>query len=329
MLRKLLPVLALFGLLTACSSAPAPDSGSGAPAPASDGAFPARIEHVYGSTEIPEQPQRVVALGVTDADPVLALGVTPVATATYTFYEEAGGLGPWARDLVQGEPPVVLTGDPNLEQIAALAPDVIIAVSAGIEQPMYEQLSAIAPVVARPAGTIAFGVPRSDQMRTVATALGQPERGEELIRQADAAFADAVAAHPAFRGKVGATVLPFDGKYGAFTTADARGQFMAGLGFVQPPRIAEQDNGSFYVEVSSEQASLLDGDALVMLADEGAAKTQVDGDPVLQQVPVVAQGRMVVPDADTRGAMTYNSVLSAPFALERLVPQLAATQQQG
>jgi iron complex transport system substrate-binding protein len=328
-LRRLLPLLTLVGLLTACSAGPAPDPGSGAPAPSSDGAFPARIEHVFGSTEIPERPQRVVALGVTDADPVLALGVTPVATASYTFYEQTGGLGPWARGLVQGEPPVVLTGEPNLEQLAALAPDVIVAVSAGIEQPMYDQLSAIAPVVARPAGTIAFGVPRSDQMRTVATALGEPERGEELIRRADAAFADAAAAHPEFRGRTGATVLPFDGRYGAFTTADARGRFMAGLGFTQPAPIAERDTGSFYVEVASEQAGLLDGDALVMLADEGAARAQVDDDPVLRQVPVVAQGRMVVPDADTRGAMTYNSVLSAPFALERLVPQLAATQQQG
>lgn len=121
-------------------------------------------------------------------------------------------------------------------------------------------------------------------MRAVATALGETARGEELIRTADAAFSDAVAAHPEFRGKVGATVLPFDGKYGAFTAADARGQFMTGLGFVQPPAIAERDDRkSFYVEVSSEQSGLLDGDVLVMLADEGAAKQQVDSDPVLRQ----------------------------------------------
>ena len=326
MRRKLLPLLALLGLLAACSSpAPAPDPGDTGPEGGAGGGFPVRIDHAFGTTEIPERPQRVVALGVTDADALLALGVTPVATASYTFYEQTGGLGPWARDLVQGEPPQVLTGEPNLEQIAALAPDLIVAVSASIEQPMYDQLSAIAPVLGRPAGTTAFGFGRSDQMRTVAAALGQDARGEELIRQADAAFADAAAAHPEFRGRTGATVLPFDGKYGAFTTADARGQFMTGLGFVQPPRIAELDTGElFYVEVSAEQVGLLDGDVLVMLADEGAAKAQVESDPVLAQVPVVEQGRMVVPDADTRGAMTYNSVLSAPYALERLVPQLSA-----
>ncbi|MEU4373673.1 iron complex transport system substrate-binding protein [Pseudonocardia alni] len=320
--RRLILLLALVGLLTACTTGgPGPTD---APSTA-DGAFPVRIDHAFGAAEIPARPQRVVALGVTDADPVLALGVTPVAVASYTFYQETGGLGPWARGLVQGEAPQVLTEpEPNLERIAALRPDVIIALSSGIDRAAYDRLTAIAPVVARPAGSIAFGVSRTDQMRAVATALGETARGEELIRTADAAFADAVTAHPEFRGKVGATVLPFDGTYGAFTAADARGQFMTGLGFAQPPAIAERDDRqSFYVEVSSEQAGLLDGDVLVMLADEGAAKQQVDSDPVLRQIPVVARGDMVVPDADTRGAMTYNSVLSAPYALERLVPQLA------
>ncbi|MEV1290967.1 iron-siderophore ABC transporter substrate-binding protein [Pseudonocardia sp. NPDC049635] len=322
MIRKLLVLPALLALVVGCSSAP--DDAAG-PADESGGTFPATVEHVFGTTEIPQRPTRVVALGVTDADPLLALGVTPVALASYTFYEDTGGLGPWARDLVQGEPPVVLTGEPNLEQIAGLAPDVILAVSAGIEQQMYDQLSSIAPVVARPAGTIAYGVPRDEHTRIVAAVLGETDRGEELIRQADAAFSDAIAANPQFEGRTAATVLPFDGKYGAFTTADNRGQFMIGLGLAQPPRIDELDDGeSFYVELSAEQAGLLDGDALVMLADGGAAAEQVAGDPVLAQVPVVAQGRMIVPDTDTRGAMTYNSVLSAPFALDRLVPELQA-----
>lgn len=319
MLRSLLPLLALVGLLAGCSS-PAPAAG---PAGAG-GAFPVRVDHAFGTTDIPAAPQRVVALGVTDVDPLVALGVTPVATASYPFLAGTHGLGPWARGLVRGAPPEVLPSDPDPERIAALAPDLIVAVTSGIDRATYDQLSAIAPVLARPAGTIPFGVPRSDQMRTVAAALGQPERGEELVRRADAAFTEAVAAHPEFRGKVGATALPFDGRYGAYTPADSRGRFMAGLGFVQPPRIAALDDGSsFYVEVSAEQSGLLDGDALVMLADEGPRRAQVDTDPVLRRVPVVARGDMIVPDADTRGAMTYNSVLSAPYALERLVPRLA------
>ncbi len=31
-----------------------------------------------------------------------------------------------------------------------------------------------------------------------------------------------------------------------------------------------------------------------------------------------------MPDLDVRGAMTYNSVLSVPYGVSRLVPELAA-----
>ncbi|MFP5069277.1 ABC transporter substrate-binding protein [Pseudonocardia nantongensis] len=326
-LRRSLPaglLLALL-LLTACTSAPE-DPG---PAPAGGGPFPVTVEHAYGSTTIPAAPTRVVALGVSDADPLLALGVTPVGLSAFSSYEQTGGLGPWARDRVQGEPPVVLTGDPNPERIASLRPDLIVAVSAGLDQPTYDVLSRIAPVVARPAGTIAFGVPLAEQTRTIATALGRAEEGEQLVAQAEAAFAQARAEHPEFAGRTGTAVLPFDGRYGAFTDADARGRFMTSLGFTLPAGVAEiETGGSFYAELSSERLGVLDGDVLVMLADQPALRAAVDADPVLQQVPVVADGRMVITDADTTGAMSYNTVLSVPYALERLVPQLSAAVQK-
>ncbi|MDQ3508561.1 MAG: hypothetical protein M3494_11190 [Actinomycetota bacterium] len=35
------------------------------------------IEHKYGSTEIPESPERIVTVGLTEQDYLLALGVAP------------------------------------------------------------------------------------------------------------------------------------------------------------------------------------------------------------------------------------------------------------
>ncbi|MCF7551521.1 iron-siderophore ABC transporter substrate-binding protein [Pseudonocardia sp. WMMC193] len=315
-MRRFLPFILLCGLLLAgCASAPEPGQGSGG----------VTIEHVFGRTTVPPDPVRVVTLGVTDADAVLALGVTPVALTGYGFYGEQGGLGPWARPLVQGSPVLLDSTEPDLEQIARLAPDLIVGVSAGFEQDVYDRLSAIAPTVARPVGTVAYAVPRDDQTRVIARALGREADGERLIAQANAAFAEAVAANPGFAGRTGTAVLPYDGKYGAYTPGDSRGQVMAALGFSLPPAVAARDTGErFYVEVAPEQAGIMDGDVLVMLADQPAARAAVDADPVLQQLPVVTDGRMVVPDLDTRGAMTYNSVLSVPYALDSLVPQLAA-----
>jgi iron complex transport system substrate-binding protein len=101
---------------------------------------------------------------------------------------------------------------------------------------------------------------------------------------------------------------------------------MAQLGMVLPPALQELETAdNFVIELSAEQVSLLDCDVLVMLADSPEDRAVVDGDAVLQAVPVVAEGRMVIPDTDTRGAMTSNTVLSIPYALDHLVPLLAGS----
>ncbi len=68
-------------------------------APAGDG-FPVTIEHKYGSTEIGAQPQRVVTIGFTDHDVVLARGVGPVGVGTdddgYSK-DQPFGIWPWAQ----------------------------------------------------------------------------------------------------------------------------------------------------------------------------------------------------------------------------------------
>lgn len=65
------------------------------PAPEGGGNYPVTIEHVFGETEIPAEPTRVVALGLSDQDSLLALGVTPIAVSQwYGGYEYA--TWPWA-----------------------------------------------------------------------------------------------------------------------------------------------------------------------------------------------------------------------------------------
>lgn len=324
--RRSLCTAVLLATAACGSSGGAETQTAGAPgaAESAQGAFPVTIEHVFGATTIEAEPERIVVLGVTDADAVLALGKVPVANTGFVFTAETRGFGPWAAPLVEGEDVTFLESDsePNVEQVAALAPDLIIGISAGFDEDLYAQLSGIAPVIARPAGTAAYTVSRDDATRTIALALGQVERGEELIAAADDAFAEAVAANPEFEGKTATAALPFDGQYGAFLPGDARGQVLDQLGFVLPAAIAELATGdSFFVPVSQEQVNLLDGDVLILLTDE-ASQPQVDADPVLAQLPVVTSGGLIQPDLEVRGAMTYNTVLSVPFAIDGLVPLL-------
>lgn len=139
-------LLAATLLLPACAA----NGSDGAATGGRDGAFPVTIEHTFGSTEITEEPQRVLSLGYQEHDPVLALGVTPIAVR-YWFGDESDVIFPWAEDEAGGADPEILNmpNDINFERIAALKPDLILGVYSGMTVRDYELLSQIAPTVAQ------------------------------------------------------------------------------------------------------------------------------------------------------------------------------------
>ncbi|MFC4601383.1 ABC transporter substrate-binding protein [Cohnella hongkongensis] len=101
------------------------------------------IEHAMGTTEVKGTPEKVATLfqGATDA--ALALGVKPIG-AVEAWIEQ-----PWynyIRDRMEGAANLGSENQPDLEQLIALKPDVIVASKTRHEK-IYEQLSAIAPTV--------------------------------------------------------------------------------------------------------------------------------------------------------------------------------------
>lgn len=323
--RTLLSGLGLVGLAattTACASDATGDAeAAGGPTP--DGGFPVRFDHAFGTTVVETAPRRVAVLGVTDADALLALGVQPLTTTGFSFYPETG-VGPWASELLTGTP-VRIPSDTefSIEALAAVAPDLVVAVVSGIDEAMYAQLSRIAPVLARPVGSTDYDNDRDGVTLTVARALGRGPEGADLVATADRRFADAVAANPAFAGRTAVVALAYDGTFGAFTPGDGRGAFLADLGLVLPAALAAEDTGeSFFIPVSRERLDLLEADVLLVLTDPDT-RAAVQADPVLADLDVSRRGAVLFPDVDLRGALTYNSVLSVPYALDRLVPELA------
>jgi iron complex transport system substrate-binding protein len=73
----------------AATPAPAPPAGG-------EGRFPVTVAHKYGTTTIPREPARVVTVGLSDHDYVLALGVVPVGLTDW-YGDQPGGVWPWAR----------------------------------------------------------------------------------------------------------------------------------------------------------------------------------------------------------------------------------------
>lgn len=326
-----LTATALFCLaLTACGGEAGGTDAASTPADGSD-AFPVELETEFGTTEVTEEPERVVVLGLIDADPVLALGVTPVAVQQWLPQFDEYGVGPWAEDLIadaveSGETEVLPnTGivEYDLEQIAALDPDLVVAISANIDQAMFDQLSQLAPVVARPPGSVNFGVSLEDSTLMIGQALGRADRAAELVAETEELYAEAAAGHPEFTGRSAALTRPLDNGWAAWQAADVRVQIMDSLGFVQPEPLAAIDDGAFSTTLSRERLDLLDADVLVVIVPEGF-EDAVASDDVLQALDVVQRGDLVELDAaDVGGAMAYNSVLSARTVVDEIVPRLA------
>ena len=321
--RPLLAALLGAALLAACA-APS-DEVPVAAGPA--GAFPVVVEHAFGTTTVPAPPQRIVTVGYTEQDMVLALGETPVGVTEW-YGEHPHATWPWAQDELGGATPEVLENvdGPQYERIAALRPDLIIAVNAGLEREQYERLSAIAPTVAQPAGGLAVFAPWDELTLQVGRALGREQEARGLVERIKADFAAAAAAHPEFAG-VPAVFLqaPFyDGRAIAYQDGLSTA-FLTDLGFVVPPELAAfaPEDGSAQAYIPLEQLGVLnEGEVLVWATEDEQARGQMEAEPVYRSLAPVREGNLVFTDAVLAGAIYFSTPLSLPYVLEHLVPLL-------
>ena len=184
--------------------------------PSSDGVFPVTIKHKYGETVVESPPERVITVGFSEQDPVLALGVIPVAIREW-FGGHPHAVWPWGLDELGDGTPEVLTmayGDLNYELLASLTPDLMIATHAGITEEEYALLSAIAPTLPEPAEFPAFGVSWQDQTVLIGTALGLAEEAEALVADTTTAVENTRDQHGGFGGATFAWANPTgDGTY--------------------------------------------------------------------------------------------------------------------
>ena len=324
--------LVLLATATACGSSSGSTAASADDAKASataGSAFPVTIANKFGSTTVKTAPKRIVTVGLTDQDAVLALGQVPVATTEWLGGYK-GAIGPWAADkLGSAAVPTVLkdpgTG-PNVEQIAALHPDLILAVYAGLTDAQYKTLSKIAPVVAAPKGYNDYGVPWQQQTEIIGQALGKATEAKTLVSGVDADFAAAAKAHPEFAGKSAVMATPYQGFF-VYGSQDPRSRMLTSLGFKLPATLDKVIGNQFGDNISNERTDLLNTDAIVWLVDNPAKdEAALHANKLYGDLTVVKQGREVfVPSSSDFGnATSFVSVLSLPYTLQRLVPMLSA-----
>ncbi|SFO55922.1 iron complex transport system substrate-binding protein [Pseudonocardia ammonioxydans] len=156
---------AVLLLVTACAGGGGGDT-AGATRP---------VAHDMGETMVPDRPQRVVALEFPYVDMLASLDASPVGVVDDGDPEN---LIPQVRERIGEWQSVGTRAEPDLEQIANLQPDLIIADNdrhAGI----YDELSAIAP-------TVVFTVRYSGYQET----LDVTRKVAEALNRTDAANAE-------------------------------------------------------------------------------------------------------------------------------------------
>jgi iron complex transport system substrate-binding protein len=323
--RAFAALLAAAVLLTACGGGGSAPAAPAAPAPGG-GAFPVTVQHALGATVVPAPPQRVVSLGYTDQDTILALGVVPVAIREFTGNRPAA-TWPWAVDRLQGQQPQVLRGEVSTEAIAALRPDLIVAVSAGLTKEQYDTYSRIAPTITQPPGSDAYQTAWQDATRLIGAALGKAAEADRLVADLEGRFAAVRAQYPQLAGKravLAATSSNGNGHYFVWTSDDNRGRFLTSLGLTVPAQFDELADGDFYADISGEQLGLLDQNDLVgWITIPGTPNPEITQLPGAAALRVAQEGRVVELTEEQGVALSFSSVLSLPALLDHLPVEFA------
>ena len=292
------------------------------PAPASTGGGgPLTITHAFGETTIPEPPKRVVSAGLTGQDDLLALGIVPVAVTNW-FGDQPFGVWPWAQPKLGNAKPVVLNLDNGIQvqQIAGLKPDLIVATDAGLDQDSYQKLAAIAPTLAQSDGD-AFFEPWKDQAKAIGQAVYRSGQITSLINGVDKGFTAVADKYPQFKNK---RIVLLQGKLhddNIVATTGWRTEFLTQMGLTIPESIAPLAVDQERAFISRDKIKSVLGAADLLIWTTESDKDQAD----LLANPDVAElrSRSVFTTKDQAGAIAYASLLSYPLVADQLPPLIA------
>jgi iron complex transport system substrate-binding protein len=270
------------------------------------GSGPVTVTHARGETVIESEPSAVVALGSGDVQIASALGANIVGAVRNPTSDD----GNWTGVSL---PDDVLTLDavtPNIEAIASLEPDLILATTAqaayGEE---YDRLSQIAPVVSYKTALLEDSGDELTEL--IGTALGRSDRAREIIEESNSAIADFAGRRTDLDGKqyaygqfAGGTLYLL----GKLTSPSAI--FLSQLGLRIDDAIASAANAdSPFVTYGPENFSVVAGPDIAMVSVYG---------PPDAFTSIVDAPDLVLVDQEFSSAMLFPNPATTDYLLGRL-----------
>jgi iron complex transport system substrate-binding protein len=269
------------------------------------------IHHAMGDTCVSANPQRVVVWGGTELDPVLALGVKPIAGNPHvlTYIQE---LPP---EQWQGIENIDSPQGPNFEYLLELKPDLILGHESRIG-PVYAQLSQIAPTVLD--GSDSW----KDTFQVFAEALNQTEQAQQVMDH----YNDRINAFKAeMRSQLPLTIASIEIRADAIIL-DTHDSFA--LAVIQEAGLSLSPALNRYTSqtwtLSKERLNELEGDAMFLRTWGGVANERqaaelelekLRTDPLWRQLQVVQQEKVYAVGDYFQGAgpITANLILDDLF----------------
>ena len=304
-------------------------AGATSSADAAADSFPVTVQHKLGTTVVPAAPQRIISVGLTEQDFVLALGQVPVAVTDW-YGDQPDAIWPWATaSLGSATPPTVLNSADGIDYlgVASRKPDLILGLNAGLDAESYARVSQIAPTIGPPLGAANdYFDSWQSYLQTIAAAMGRSAQGSALETSIKQSFAQAAAANPQFAGKnvVWLQNAVSDGNFYAYPQGLGT-EFITDLGF-QIPDVLDQyvpaEGGQALIP--AERIAVLDAaDYLIWATESDADRVALEALPGFADLAAVKAGRSIYTGAVLSGAMYFASPLSLPYVADNLVPQLA------
>ena len=282
------------------------------------------ITHAFGDTTVPAPPTRVVSAGLTDQDDLLSVGVVPVAITTW-FGDQPFGVWPWAQPKLGSATPAVLNLDNGIQidQIAMLKPNLIVAVNAGLDADTYQKLSEIAPTIAQ-SGDDAFFEPWRQQAAAIGAAVFKKAEMATLVEAVDAKFTAVAQANPTFKDRT-AVLLDgyFTGDTITATVAGWRTEFLTAMGLTVPDAVKGFASGDHAMIARGDLPRTLGrADVLIWCTGSDAEQAALLADPAVAELTASSPRRNVFTTAELSAAIAYASPLSYPLVADQLPPLL-------
>jgi iron complex transport system substrate-binding protein len=280
------------------------------------------ITHLFGQTVIKEPPKRVVSAGYTEQDDLLVLGVVPIAVTNW-FGDQPFAVWPWAQPKLGAAQPVVLNLDNGIQvdQIASLKPDLIVAINAGVDADTYRKLSAIAPTIPQ-SGEDAFFEPWKDQATAIGQAVFQADQMKSLIDAVDQKFAAVSQKNPQWKGK---KALLMQGRLQqgtvVATLAGWRTDFLNQMGLVITDSSKEFGGDHRALIPRDHIKAVLDSaDVVIWSTESPDDQKALLADPEVAGAQATAHNRHIFTSKELAGAIAFASPLSYPMVADQLPP---------